>query len=145
LETIKNLIKPIVTVPYSLNIAGVAVTMNLNRLHCVLVEHHDGSIGIITEKDIVRDVVARCQDASVIRAWEIMRQPVIMVDHQTSIAEAIEIMKGHKIRNLIVTSGDEILGVVKRSKILNSLKLGNESGKVPWVRHPPRASQVTQF
>jgi signal-transduction protein with cAMP-binding, CBS, and nucleotidyltransferase domain len=130
----KDLVKEVVTVPYSLNIAGVAVTMNLNKHHCVLVEHHDGSFGIITEKDIVREVVARCQDPSVIRAWEIMKQPVIMVDHETSIADAIGIMKGHRIRNLVVTQQGKVIGVVKRSIILNSLKF-EESPRQSWVKN----------
>jgi predicted transcriptional regulator len=133
-RTIRELVQPVVTVPYSLNIAGVAVTMNLNKLHCVLVDHHDGSVGIVTEKDIVRDVVALCRNPSEVRAWEVMRQPVIMVDEGTQICDAIEIMKNHKIRNLIVTSGDVVTGVVKRSKILNSLRLEEEPIKRSWVQ-----------
>jgi len=139
---IKHLVKPIVTVPYSMNIAGVAVTMNLNSSHCVLVEHYDGSLGIVTEKDIVRDVVALCKEPSSVRAWEVMKQPVIMVDENISIVEAIEIMKTHKIRNLIVKSGEEITGVVKRSKILNSLKLVEER-KSQWMRRQPAIPQTT--
>jgi len=123
-----------------MNIAGVAVTMTLNKLHCVLVEHHDCSLGIITEKDIVRDVVARCKEASHIRAWEIMRQPVIMVDEYTTVSDAVDIMKSHSIRNLIVTSGETIKGVVKRSTILNSLQL-EQAQKFPWIHNKTSASQ----
>ncbi len=123
---IKDLIKPIVRVPYSLNIASVAVTMTLNKIQCVLVDHFDGSLGIITEKDIIREVVARCRDASLVRAWEIMKQPVITADEEIDMHDAIEIMRQCKIRNLVITRGEEILGVVKRSTILNNIKFEEE-------------------
>jgi predicted transcriptional regulator len=123
---LKELIKPIPIVPYSMNIAGVAVTMDLNKLHCVLVEYIDGSLGIITEKDIIRKVVARCRDPSQIKAFEIMKQPLITADAETDIRDAIQIMRKCNVRNLIVTNGSEILGVVKRSTILNSIKFEEE-------------------
>jgi predicted transcriptional regulator len=123
---LKELIKPIPIVPYSMNIAGVAVTMDLNKLHCVLVEYIDGSLGIITEKDIIRKVVARCRDPSQIKAFEIMKQPLITADAETDIRDAIQIMRKCNVRNLIVTNGPEILGVVKRSTILNSIKFEEE-------------------
>ncbi len=120
---IKDFVKPVIQVPYSLNIVGVAVTMDLHKTHCVIVENHNGSLGIITEKDIVRDVVARCRDPLHIRAWEVMKQPVIMVDAETPLTDAVDIMKSHSIRNLIVTEGGQIIGVVKRTAILNHIKL----------------------
>lgn len=123
---LKEIIRPLITVPYSMNIAGVAVTMDLHNTHCVLVEHVDSSLGIITEKDIIRSVVARCKDPSQIRAWEIMKQPVITADEETDIRDAVELMKLHKVRNVIVVRGKEILGVVKRSTILNNIKFEEE-------------------
>ncbi len=119
---LKQLIKPVITVPYSMNIAGVAVTMDLHNTQCVLVEHVDSSLGIITEKDIIRSVVARCKDPSQIRAWEIMKQPIVTADEETDIKDAVEIMKQNRVRNIIVTRGKEITGVVKRSTILNNIK-----------------------
>jgi predicted transcriptional regulator len=100
--------------------------MDLNKLHCVLVEYIDGSLGIITEKDIIRKVVARCRDPSQIKAFEIMKQPLITADAETDIRDAIQIMRKCNVRNLIVTNGPEILGVVKRSTILNSIKFEEE-------------------
>ena len=123
---LKEILKPIIIVPYSMNIAGVAVTMDLHSTHCVLVEHVDSSLGIITEKDIIRGVVARCKDPSQVRAWEIMKQPIVTADEETDIRNAVEIMKRYKIRNLIVTQGKEIKGVVKRSTILNNIKVDEE-------------------
>lgn len=123
---LKQLAKPVIIVPYSMNIAGVAVTMDLHNTHCVLVEHVDSSLGIITEKDIIRSVVARCKDPSQIRAWEIMKQPIITADEETEMRDAIEIMKQNRVRNIIVTRGKEITGVVKRSTILNNIKFDED-------------------
>ncbi len=105
-----------------MNIAGVAVTMTLNKTHCVIVDHFDGSLGFVTEKDIIRDVVSRCKDAATVRAWEIMKQPLITADAETDIHDAIEIMRRQKVRSLVVTNGENLVGVVKRSTILNSLR-----------------------
>jgi len=123
---LKEILKPVITVPYSMNIAGVAVTMDLHNTQCVLVEHVDSSLGIITEKDIIRGVVARCKDPSQIRAWEIMKQPIVTADEETDIRDAVEIMKRNRVRNLIVTRGKEIKGVVKRSAILNNIQFDED-------------------
>lgn len=109
-----------------MNIAGVAVTMTLNKTHCVIVDHFDGSLGIVTEKDIIRDVVSRCKDVATVRAWEIMKQPLITADEEMDMRDAIEIMRCHKVRNLVVTHGEELIGVVKRSTILNNIKFEEE-------------------
>lgn len=131
---IKEIIKPVPIVPYSMNIAGIAVTMDINKIHCVLVEHIDGKYGIITEKDIIRKVVARCRDPSIIKAYEIMTQPIVTADGEMDIKDAIEIMREYKIRNLIVTHGKDILGVVKRTTILNSIKFEEEEN---WTAEVP--------
>ena len=123
---LRELIKAIPCVQYSMNIAGVAVTMDLHKMHCVLVEHVDGSYGIITEKDIIRKVVARCRDPLTIQAWEIMTRPLITADADTDIHDAIVLMRQANVRNLVVTAHDRILGIVKRSTILNSLKFDEE-------------------
>lgn len=133
--------KPLVRVPYSLNIAGVAVTMDLNRTHCVLVEHIDGSLGIITEKDIIRNVVARCRDPSKVRAWEIMKQPIVTAEEETDIFDAVEIMRKYNVRNILVTHGEEIIGVVKRSTILNSIRF-EEEGKEVWFKKETQQEQM---
>ncbi len=119
---IKEIMKPVHRVPYSMNIAGVAVTMTLNKTHCVIVDHFDGSLGFVTEKDIIHDVVSRCKDAATVRAWEIMKQPLISADGETDMHDAIEIMRRQRVRSLVVTNGENIIGVVKRSTILNSIK-----------------------
>ena len=123
---IKEIMKPAYRVPYSMNIAGVAVTMTLNKTHCVIVDHFDGSLGFVTEKDIIRDVVSRCRDAATVRAWEIMKQPLIAADADIDIRDAIEIMRRQKVRSLVVTNGEQILGLVKRSTILNNIKFEEE-------------------
>lgn len=131
---LRELIKEVPCVQYSMNIAGVAVTMDLHKMHCVLVEHIDGSFGIITEKDIIRKVVARCRDPLTIQAWEIMTRPLITADAETDVQDAILMMRDAKVRNLVVTYNDRILGIVKRSTILNSLKFEeSEYWTVPSV------------
>ncbi|MBI5072823.1 CBS domain-containing protein [Candidatus Woesearchaeota archaeon] len=125
-----------------MNIAGVAVTMTLNKTHCVIVDHFDGSLGIVTEKDIIRDVVSRCRDAAAVRAWEIMKQPLITADEETDMRDAIEIMRRQKVRNLVVTHGEEIIGVVKRSTILNSIKFEEEDY---WTVEREAVVQRTPF
>ena len=139
---LRDMMKPIVRVPYSLNIAGVAVTMDLNRTHCMLVEHIDGSLGIITEKDIIRNVVARCKDPSKVRAWEIMKQPIVTADEETDIFDAVEIMRKYQVRNILVTHGEEIIGVVKRSTILNSIRFEEEGREIWFKKEMPQEQMV---
>ncbi len=69
-------------------------------------------VGIITERDIVRRIVARNKDPKNTRASEVMTEPVISAGPEASIYDASSIMTRHNIRRLPITRKNVLLGIV---------------------------------
>lgn len=67
----------------------------------VLVE--DGrAVGIVTERDLVRKVLADALDPAKVLAGDIMSTPLITISPKATMTEAAELMSEYKIRRLVV-------------------------------------------
>lgn len=120
---IRNVMHSHTSVPVRMNVASASVTMDLKNIGSVLVEDDDGEIlGIVTERDILRKVVARCKDPATTRVIDIMSSPVVMIDEHEHIESASTIMRDNNIRRLAVTSSGKISGMITTRSVANNLK-----------------------
>lgn len=78
----------------------------------VLVGEPGGAIGIISEADIVRRVVALEKDPAKIKADQIMTRPLISVDIKTPVYVIYRTMANHHIRHIIITDEGKQIGFV---------------------------------
>jgi len=69
-------------------------------------------IGIITERDILKKVVAAGQDAAQTKVKDIMTEDVIMIGPDTDIEDAAEIMMEKRIKKLPVVSQHRLIGII---------------------------------
>jgi CBS domain-containing protein len=75
-------------------------------------------MGIITESDILKKVVAEGLDSSKILVDDIMTSAIITVKPDTTIEEAIKIMGELGIRRLPVVENDRLVGMTTQKDIL---------------------------
>jgi CBS domain-containing protein len=59
-------------------------------------------IGVVTERDVMRKIVAADRDPNVTFVRDIMTSPVLTVNLKTTVAEAAKLMREHHIRHLVV-------------------------------------------
>jgi len=67
--------------------------------------------GIVTERDLVLKVMAKEREASNVKVSEVMSAPVITIDPDASLEEAVKIMAEHGIRRLPVVRDHIIYGI----------------------------------
>ncbi len=91
-----------------------------------LVVMQDGKpVGIVTETDIVRKVVASGVSSKLITLADIMTKHLVTIDKGKSIYEASRLMKQHSIKRLPVTDGDKVVGIISSTDLIHALsKLG---------------------
>lgn len=90
-----------------------AKAMNLWRVGCLLVMERERVLGIFTERDILRRVVAECRDPQTTRVEEVMTKDVIFCREEALIDEARTIMMTRRLRHLPVLDGDgEVRGLI---------------------------------
>lgn len=102
-EPVINFTNPKMTaVASNLTIHDAAKAMADSKVDSILVFEHGEIIGIMTEKDILRDVVAKGLDPKKTTVKKITKSPLITIQKDATVREAIEIMKKHDIRRLVV-------------------------------------------
>lgn len=66
-------------------------------------------VGVVTERDVLRKVVAAGSDPEKVLVRDIMTSPALTVGVNTSVATAAAIMRRHHIRHLVVLDEHEAL------------------------------------
>jgi len=93
-------------------IMTTAATTVTREIGSVLVATNNEPVGILTERDILKKVVAAGLDPAVTKISQVMSAPLITVPVDTSIGEASKIMIEKGIRRLPVTEGNKIVGII---------------------------------
>lgn len=117
----KVMARNIATVDQQSTVMDVANLMTSKNVSCILVIDKDKNeyIGIITERDIVRKVVAKGVDASSYMVKGVMSSPLVTIESSKTIFEAGDIMDQKKVRHLAVTEGGDLVGVISIRDLIN--------------------------
>ena len=112
---------PPVSVLFSENISSIAKKMTSNNIGAVIVMKGGVPTGIITEKDIIAKVVRDHIDPEKILAQDVMSSPLISVEVDTNVKDALKLMRLKEIRRLAVTRKKRLVGIVNERRLIDSL------------------------
>jgi len=76
--------------------------------------------GMVTDRDIVTDVIAQGKDPSSVKVSELGDGKPVTIGADDSISEAIKTMSEHQVRRLPVIDGHELVGIVSQADIAKS-------------------------
>jgi CBS domain-containing protein len=114
-----------VTVAPSEAVSGMLSSMVVKDIGAVIVVEEGNPVGIITEKDVLERVIMKNRDMYTTIAKDVMSSPLISIESERPIKEAIELMRKHNIRRLAVTAKGALVGLVTERrlsvKFLNSI------------------------
>lgn len=91
--------------------------MRAERTGCALVVRGSQPIGIVTEWDVLGLVEDR-KSAEETTVGDVMSTPVITITADRSLTEAAALMTREGIRNVAVTDGEEVVGVVTQRDVI---------------------------
>jgi CBS domain-containing protein/nucleotide-binding universal stress UspA family protein len=84
-------------------------------------------VGIITERDMVRRVVAESKDPHSTIAYDIMSKPLIAVGPEATVYDAALIMTKYNIRRLPIVQDNTLLGIITSSDLARRMYEKNRS------------------
>lgn len=121
--TAKDLMKsPVITIRPDSTVIEAAKLMDKKNIGSLLVEDDTGTLGIITERDLLKRVIAKGLSPNHTLVHEIMSKPIRTVDIEASIDEIIEILEKYNIRRLPVTENDKIVGIITSRAVMSKLR-----------------------
>jgi signal-transduction protein with cAMP-binding, CBS, and nucleotidyltransferase domain len=103
---------PVISIDSELTVQEAAQQMHAKHVGSVLVRVHDKYVGVLTETDLSRKVIAKSLDSATTMVSSVMTKPIISMDRFMPVKEAEEFMKEKRIRHLAVTEEDKIVGML---------------------------------
>ena len=109
---------PIITVDANSKVKDGAKILAEKGIYCAPVVEGGDLVGIFTLDHVVKALTEGKLDAKV---KEVMRPKIVMVEKDTSIKEALRLMKDENVRILVITDSGHPVGVITDQKILTKL------------------------
>lgn len=112
--------KKMTIIASDLTIQDAAKVMAESKVGSILVFEKNKIIGMVTENDILRDIVAKGLDPSNTILKKIVKSPLITIKKTASVKTALEIMKKHDVRRVIVIDKRPI-GIITQKMVCGNL------------------------
>ena len=119
---VKEIMHSVTKVSSDTSISEAAGIMDQKSIGSVLIEGSNRIMGIMTERDILRKIVAKGRNPDEVKVKDIMNKPIITIDVDEDILEASRTMDQNRIRRLIVTENGQIVGKITANSIARNLK-----------------------
>ena len=111
--------QPVITISPESNMWEAARVMGERRIGSLIVKEGKGPVGIVTERDLLSQVIALDREPSSVRVADTMSSPLITIGPSATIKEAARTMI--RRRGRLVVDGDKLLGIVTASDLIKSL------------------------
>ena len=99
------------------NLEDIAKAMKRYDVGMVIINENNKIKGIITDRDIVTKILSNKDN----KIKEYLTTNLVSIDINSDIKEAIDLMKKHKIKRLLVKKNNKLVGVLSLSDLLNTV------------------------
>jgi len=111
------MIKEVITIDENATVKEAAEVMNKFEIGCLIAIRKGKAMGIITERDLLKRVVAEAKDATKTKVQDVMSSPLVVVEPSMDLEEAVRLMFQMKIKKLPVVDGKRLVGLVSLTDI----------------------------
>jgi CBS domain-containing protein len=122
-KTIGNIMsKQLITIDADSSAFEAAKKMSEKMVSSIVITDNDKTVGILTERDLIKQVCAADLQASKTPLTSIMSAPLIAIYKDSAIEEAADLMIKNKVRHLGVTDSSnndaQIIGIISSRDLI---------------------------
>lgn len=131
--------KPVVVIRSSATIANAMWVMRAQRVRSLVVEklNPEVSYGMLTEEDIVYNVIALGDNPGFVRVGDVMRYPCVYCSPKTTVREAAPMLAEADVNRAPVIENNQLLGIVSVTNIL-------DKGSLPAPPHDELSRRIQE-
>lgn len=113
----------VLTAPPDQSAGNLATVMKEENVGSVVIaDGDDHPVGIVTDRDLVLDVLEPREDPTLVTAGDVMTDTLVTVDPDRGVFDAIELMHEHSVRRLPIVDDDgEMAGIVTLDDLVRLL------------------------
>lgn len=113
------MVREVVTGDQNLTVLDAAKLMRKQKVDSVVVLDHGTPVGIVTEGDIISEVVSKDVKASAVKLKDIMTYPLVLATPNDRLSVIARRMAKERIRKMPVVADGKLVGIVADVDILN--------------------------
>ena len=114
--------KNVITIELEKTAQYASTILKDNDISFLVVVENSKPVGIVSERDIVRKIVAENKEASKIQLESIMSKKFKWVEPNSSIESAVQKMLNNNIRRLVVLEDENLVGVITQTDLTEFLR-----------------------
>jgi len=111
------MVREVITIGENSTVKEAAEVMNKFEIGCLIAVRKGKAIGMITERDLLKRVVAEAKDATLTKVKDVMSSPLVVVEPSVELEEAVKLMFRMKIKKLPVVDGKRLVGLITLTDI----------------------------
>ena len=116
--------RPVITADADIDILTAAKRMALANVGCLIVISGEKPIGILTERDLVKKIVAKAADPQAVKVGDVMSSPLVTISPEASLRDAASLMLKSGVKRLPVTSNERLEGIITDTDLVSGSALG---------------------
>ncbi len=103
------------------HVSDAARLMAEKGVGCVIVTSGSKTVGIITEKDLVRKVLAKSLEMTKVSVIDVMSTPLFTISSEQMLDQAAKLMVEYKVRRLPVVDDGILVGIITANDLARTL------------------------
>lgn len=122
-SVVSDLMKDIISIEGSSFISEAAQKMIENKIGSIVITEGGKPTGIVTRSDMIRNVIVAYLEPRSNRIDTIMSSPLICLDHDTAILDAMRFLRDQDINQVLIKEGDKLNGIVSEGDLIRAVTL----------------------
>ncbi len=118
LEVRNVMVDKVLTVEADASLTEAVKLMNKHEIGCLVVMKNGAPVGIVTERDFLKRVLAESEELKRIKVKEVMSRPLVTGDPDMELEEVARLMFQRKVKKLPLVENGTLVGLVTLTDLL---------------------------
>ncbi len=111
------MVREVVTIDENVSVKEAVDIMNQFEIGSIIATRKGKAVGIVTERDLLKRIIAESKNAKKTMVKDIMSSPLIVIASNMDLEEAARLMFEKKIKKLLVVDQNRLVGLASLTDI----------------------------
>ena len=116
----------VISIDSSMTVKDAAKLMSNSGVGCIVVMEKNSTVGILTERDFVRKIIAHEKSLST-PVKDVMSSPLITINPDETVWELAQLMKVKRIHKVPVIDKGKLIGIATSTDLTRLCSIGSDS------------------
>ncbi|MGI0049771.1 MAG: potassium transporter TrkG [Nitrososphaera sp.] len=104
------------------NVASAVQQMNSHKAETIIVSRNGMAAGIVTDSDILDNVVMKGEDSDQVFLKSVMSMPLVTISARGTVKQALQLMRLNQVKRIPITDTSGVVGVVTQESLANAVR-----------------------